>query len=89
MFIELSEDVSVKNIKALYNELKDNLDDGKGITLDFSRVARIDLSLAQVILLLGKELKKNGKKLKLKSVSDDVRRLLLLSGMKGNDRGGK
>ena len=80
MVIELDEDIGVKKIKAFYLELKRKINEEPGIVLDFKKVKRIDLSLAQVIHAAKKELMKNGKKFMLKSVSDEIKKQLYLAG---------
>jgi len=76
--IDIPDDIGVKNIKGFYSTLKDTLKNESEIHLNFSKVKRIDLSLAQVLLSAGKESKKENKCIKLKGVSEDVKRLLRL-----------
>lgn len=80
MIIELREDVGVKNIKELYSHLKEQIKKESEIILDFSKVRRIDLSLAQLIMAANRESHKIGKKIILKSVSYDIKQQLYLSG---------
>ena len=80
MLIELREDTGIKNIKELYLQLKESIKIESEIILDFSKVRRIDLSLAQLVIVANRESLKQGKSLKLKSVSEDVRKQLYMSG---------
>ncbi len=80
MVIELKEDTGVKNIKKLYSQMKKVLKNGSEIILDFSKVRRIDLSVAQLLIAAGRESHKNGKKIMLKSVSEDIKKQLFISG---------
>ncbi|MBN2401094.1 MAG: STAS domain-containing protein [Spirochaetes bacterium] len=84
MVIELREDVGVKNIKELYSHLKELIKKESEIILDFSKVRRIDLSLAQLIMAANRESYKIGKKIILKSVSYDIKQQLYLSGFAKN-----
>ena len=79
MLIELSEDVGIKNIKELYLQLKESIEE-EDIVLDFSKVRRVDLSLAQLLIAANRESQKQGKSMKLKFVSEHVRKQLFLSG---------
>ncbi len=81
MVIELSEDIGVKNIKNFYSNLLDIMKSESEIVLDFSKVRRIDLSFAQVIMAANRESNKSGKKIMLKSVSDKIRKQLYISGL--------
>jgi anti-anti-sigma factor len=78
--IELREDVGVKNIKELNSQLIKSLKKEPEIILDFNKVRRIDLSLAQVIMAANRESHKSGKKIILKSVSKDIKKQLFISG---------
>jgi anti-anti-sigma factor len=80
MIIELREDIGVKNIKEFFLQLKKIVKKESEIILDFNKVRRIDLSLAQLIMAAKMELYKRGKKIMLKSVSEDVKRQLFICG---------
>ena len=80
MVIELREDTGVKNIKELYSQLNKILKKESEIILDFNKVRRIDLSLAQLIMAANRELHKSGKKIMLRSVSKDIKKQLFISG---------
>ncbi len=80
MVIEIPEDIGVKNIKNFYFQLKEILKKESEIILDFQKVNRVDLSFIQVIMSANRESLKNGKKIKLKSVSKNIKKQLFLSG---------
>jgi anti-anti-sigma regulatory factor len=78
--IELRENIGVKNIKGLYLQLKKIVKKEPEIILDFNKVRRIDLSLTQLIMAANRELHKRGKKIILKSVSENIKKQLFISG---------
>ena len=80
MVIEIPEDIGVKKIKNFYFQLKEILKKESEIILDFKKVNRVDLSFIQVIMSANRESLKNGKKIKLKSVSKNIKKQLFLSG---------
>jgi anti-anti-sigma regulatory factor len=80
MIIELREDAGVKNIKELYSQLNKIIKKDSEIILDFNKVRRIDLSLAQLLMAVNRESHKRGKKIILKSVSKDIKKQLFISG---------
>ena len=80
MVIEIPEDIGVKNIKNFYSQLKEIIKKESEIILDFKKVKRVDLSFIQVIMSANRESLKNGKKIKLKSVSKNIKKQLFLSG---------
>ncbi|MDY6935465.1 MAG: STAS domain-containing protein [Spirochaetota bacterium] len=79
--IELSEEIGIKRIREFYSQLSDVLSKESEITLDFSRVVRVDLSVVQVIMAALRESRKSEKKIMLKSLSRDVKKQFQLSGM--------
>jgi anti-anti-sigma regulatory factor len=78
--IEMPENIGIKNIKTFYSGIKELLNKEAEIILDFNKVNRIDLSLAQVIMAANREFAKTGKKIVLKSVSKYIRKQLFMSG---------
>jgi len=80
--INVKEDISIKNAAQFYLDVKNELAAQEEVILDFSTVKRIDLSIAQVIVAAGREAKKNGKTVNLKSVSDAVKYQLQICGLK-------
>lgn len=84
MIIELQEDTGIKNIKELYSQLEKTIKKDSEIILDFGKVRRVDLALAQLVIAANREVHKNGKKMMLKSVSEDVKKQLFISGFAKN-----
>ena len=80
MTIELGEDIGVKNIKEFYLRLKKIMKEEAEIILDFKKVTRIDLSLAQLLIAANREFMKRNKKFMLKSVSKEIKKQLYLAG---------
>jgi anti-anti-sigma regulatory factor len=80
--IVLDEDIGIKKIISFYNSLKREMEDEDEIIIDFSKVARIDLSVAQVVTAAGRSAKKLGKTIRLKSVGNTVKRQMQLCGLK-------
>ncbi len=79
--IVLKEDTSVKTIKALHQTIAGALDTDSEIVIDFSRVKRLDLAVVQLILAAAREARKSNKSLRMKSVSEPVRRQMWLGGL--------
>lgn len=79
--LDLQEDIGIKNIKEFYRGLVDMLRTESEITLDFSNVQHIDLSLAQVLLAARKFARKENKVIKLKSISPELRQQLVITGL--------
>ena len=80
MLIELQEDIGVRNIKDFYLYLKNIIKIEPEIILDFNKVERIDLAFIQLLIAANRELHKSGKKLILKSVSNNIKNQLYISG---------
>jgi anti-anti-sigma regulatory factor len=80
--IILKDDISIKNAVQFYLDIKNELIDEEKVILDLSKVKRIDLSIAQIIIAAGREAKETGKSVKLKSVSDTVKHQLQICGLK-------
>ncbi len=79
--IQLDENTNVKNVTDLKSLLIDALGGEREVLLDLSKVKRIDLATAQVLIAAGREARAASKTIKLKSVSADVRKQLSLCGM--------
>lgn len=79
--IVLKENIEIKNIRKFYRDLADVLVDADDVMLDFARVERIDLSLAQVLMAAGRIAKSDNKVLKIKNVSAEVRKHLQIAGL--------
>lgn len=84
MLIELNEDTGIKNIKKLYLKLKKVLKNESEIILDLKNLRRMDLSLAQLLIAANRESHNKGKKMMLKSVSEDIKKQLYISGFVKN-----
>jgi anti-anti-sigma regulatory factor len=80
MLLKISEDIGVSTIKDFYLQLKEMLTKEQEVILDFQKVKRVDLSLAQVIMAANRESVNKGKKLLLKSVSEDIKRQFFIAG---------
>jgi anti-anti-sigma regulatory factor len=79
--IELHEDTGIKNIKEFYIELTETFKRESELVLDFSRIKRIDLSLAQTLMAARRLAKSDNKILKLRNVSAEVRKQLQIAGL--------
>ena len=79
--IALNEDIGIKNIREFYRNLATVLKGEDEVILDFSRVKRIDLSLAQVLMAAGRIAKSEKKILKLKNVSAEIKKHLQIAGL--------
>jgi len=74
------EDVGIKNIRQFYDRLKEMLKSDDMVVLDFAGANGVHLSAALVVLAAHREAKESGKTIRLKNLSDAVRRQLYLSG---------
>ncbi len=79
--IELHEETGIKSIKRFYIDLIETLKQESELVLDFSRVKRIDLSLAQILMAARRLAKSDNKMLKLRNVSAEVRKQLQITGL--------
>lgn len=79
--IALHEETGIKNIKKFYIDLIETLKGESELILDFSRIKRIDLSLAQILMAVGRLAKSDSKILKLRNVSAEVRKQLKVAGL--------
>jgi anti-anti-sigma factor len=78
------EDAGIKNIKKLYSKLKKVLKSESEIILDLKNLRRMDLSLAQLLIAANREARKKGKKMMLRTVSEDIKKQLYISGFVKN-----
>ncbi len=81
MIIE-NDSIGVKYVKNFYSDLEEELNESEEVIVDFSSVKRIDLSVVQAIIVIGREAREKGKIVKLKSVSDDVKKQMQICGLK-------
>jgi anti-anti-sigma regulatory factor len=79
--IELHEETGIKNIKKFYIDLIETLKVESELVIDFSRIKRIDLSVAQILMAAGRIFKSDNKILKLRNVSAEVRKQLQIAGL--------
>ncbi|HOO72507.1 MAG TPA: STAS domain-containing protein [Spirochaetota bacterium] len=80
--IELKENTSVKNIGSVYKQIGTELDKSDDVLLDFSRLNRLDLSVIQLIIAAARYAREQGKTIRLKSVSEQIRWQLEMCGIK-------
>jgi anti-anti-sigma regulatory factor len=76
------ENFSVKHSQKFYKDFADEFKKGDEITIDFSRVKRIDLSIVQIIVAAGRKARQEGKIIKLKSVLPEVKDQMMFCGLK-------
>ena len=74
--------LGIKQSKKFHQMLNHEMDEYDEVIIDFSKVKRIDLSIVQVITAAGRDARKRGKVIMLKSASDDVKRQLKICGLK-------
>jgi anti-anti-sigma regulatory factor len=79
--IELHEETGIKNIKKFYIDLIETLKVESELVIDFSKIKRIDLSVAQMLMAAGRLVKSDNKILKLRNVSAEVRKQLQIAGL--------
>lgn len=80
--ITLDSDIGVKKIRDLHAAILNEFNDNEEILIDFSAVERVDLSVVQLIIAAGREAKKTGKTLKLKSMPRTVKYQLQMCALK-------
>ena len=76
-----AENAGVRTIGTMKSELLALLDRGEGVTIDFSAVKRLDLSVVQVVIAAQKEAKKRHQQIRLAGLSEEVKRQLFLCGV--------
>ena len=75
------ESFGVKHAGNFLSELKDEYENNKEVTIDFSNVKRIDLSIVQIIIAAGRSAKRDGKRIRIKSLSEDVKKQMKICGL--------
>lgn len=80
--IKLPEDLGIKKARKLYNTARMVMDTGPDCAMDFSKVRRIDLSAAQVILALRRECVRKGGNCEIRNANEVTNRLLEYGGVK-------
>lgn len=81
MFIQ-EENLTIKLSQKFYNDFAEEFKKGNEVTVDFSRVKRIDLSVVQIIVAAGRKARQEGKTIKLKSVLPEIRKQMMFCGLK-------
>ncbi len=79
--IRLPRRLSIKKAGELCTAALQVLEKGPECTLDFSRVDRIDLSIGQIILALGRECGRRGGRLEIRNTNEVAARQLRLAGV--------
>jgi anti-anti-sigma regulatory factor len=80
--IKLPEDLGIKKARTLYNTARMVLESGPDCAIDFSKVRRIDLSVAQIILALRRECVRKGGNCEFRNTNEVTARLLECVGVK-------
>ncbi|MBN1531998.1 MAG: STAS domain-containing protein [Spirochaetes bacterium] len=80
MDYRIPEDVGIKSVREFYGTLKGLLEGDETVILDFSGLMSVHLSVSVVVMAAHREAKRLGKAIKLKNVSEPVRRQLYLTG---------
>jgi anti-anti-sigma regulatory factor len=79
--IKLPREVGIKKARKMYAAAAAVLAKGPDCALDFANVDRFDLSIAQIILALGRECGSRGGKLMIRNANEAMARRLRLSGV--------
>ncbi len=80
--IKLDSDTGIKKIKELHSAVIDEFAMSDEIVIDFTAVERVDLSVVQLIMAVGRAAKAAGKTIKLKSVPRFVKHQMQICGIK-------
>jgi len=79
--IKLPRMIGIKKARQLYAAAATVLEAGPDCALDFARVERIDLSIAQLVRALAKECGSRGGKFEIRNTNEATARLLQLAGV--------
>lgn len=79
--MKVDREVNVKNIRAFYTALKNELSKNNEVVLDFTDTVRIDSSAAQVIISAMNRAAVLNKKISITGTSPDMKTLLNLAGL--------
>lgn len=79
--IKLPREVGIKKARQLYAAAATVLEAGPDCTLDFARVERIDLSVAQTVRALARECGSRDGRFEIKNTNEAITRLLRLAGV--------
>lgn len=81
--MRLEEDIlSVKQAAVFYELLKSEMDEEDKVIIDFTAVERVDISIIQILVAAGREMRNQGKILKLKGVSETVKEQMNMCGLR-------
>ncbi len=80
--IKLESDIGIKKIKELYATVMDEFTTSDEVVIDFADVERVDLSVIQIIMAVGRAAKAAGKTIRLKSVPRFVKYQMQICGIK-------
>ncbi len=81
MIIE-EEIFGIKHVRKFYGNLKEEYKSGIELIIDFKSVKRVDLSIVQVLTAVVRMARKDGRVVKFKSLSEDVKNQMILCGLK-------
>jgi len=79
--MRLEGDLNIKNIKALYNGLKDELQKNEDIIIEMKDVTTIDAAAAQLLLSATVKAKETGRDLRLAGIPDGLKNTFSLAGL--------
>ena len=82
--MKLEGEVSIKRVKQVYGDLKDELKGSNEVIIDMSGVVSIDASIAQVLLSATIKAKELGKELRLENIPAALNKTLALAGLVAN-----
>jgi len=80
--MKVESEINVKSIRKFYSDLKVEIESNREIIIDLTEVKRIDLSGAQMIIAAGKKARELKKVVRLTGVNPQLKKLLVLSGIK-------
>ena len=80
MELVVDKNVGVKNVKHFYSDLNEAIGKSETVVINFSDVDRIDLSIMTVLNAAFRHVKRNGKMIKLKNVSKNLKEQLYIAG---------
>jgi ABC-type transporter Mla MlaB component len=75
--IILGESVSIDNIKDLYYQISDALDNESEVILDFSLLKNADISLRLVLISCFRRARKRNVELKMKNMTENIQRQII------------
>ena len=79
--MKVVKDISIKNVRDFYSDIKKELEKEGKIEIDFTGVSRIDASIAQVILSAFRKAEETGKDFEYTGVTPELKKFLKLSGI--------